>query len=55
MGKVAHAGAQVWQDSQRAWDRVLGEMRTRDDVEWLVAEELRGQRVLAVLSPRGRD
>ena len=50
MGKVAYAGAQVWQDSQRAWDRVLGEMRTRDAVEWLVAEELRGQHVLAALA-----
>ena len=50
MGKVAHAGAQVWQDSQRAWDRVLGEMKTRDAVEWLVAKELQGQRVLAALA-----
>ena len=50
MGKVAHTGAHVWQDSQRAWDRVLGEMRTRDAIEWLVAEELRGQCVLAALA-----
>ena len=50
MGKVAHFESQVWQESRQALDRVLGEMNTRDPVEWLVEEELRGQRVLAALA-----
>ena len=42
--------SQVWQDSQQDWYRVPGEIKTRDAVEWLVEEDLRGQRVLATLA-----
>ena len=50
MGKIAPEESQVWQDSRQDWYRVLGEIKTRDAVEWLVEEDLRGQRVLAVLA-----
>ena len=49
MGKIAPEESQVWQDSRQDWYQVLGEIKTRDAVEWLVEEDLRGQRVLATL------
>ena len=45
-----HPDAKVWLDSRQAWDRVIDKMRARDAVEWLVADDLRGQRVLAALA-----
>ena len=50
MGKIAPKESQVWQDSRQDWYHVLGEIKTRDVVEWLVEEDLRGQRVLAALA-----
>ena len=50
MGRVASEESSVWKDSQQAWDRVLGEIKNRNAIEWLVQEELRGQRVLAALA-----
>ena len=50
MGRVAPEESPVWKDSQQAWDRVLGEIKNRDAIEWLVQDELRGQRVLAALA-----
>ena len=50
MGKIAPEESQVWQDSRQDWYRVLGEIKTRDAVEWLVEEDLRGQHVLAALA-----
>ena len=42
MGRVALEESPVWKDSQQAWDR--------DAIEWLVQDELRGQRVLGALA-----
>ena len=50
MGRVAPKESPIWKDSQRAWDQVLGEIKNRDAIEWLVQEELRGQRVLVALA-----
>ena len=50
MGRVAPEESPIWKDSQRAWDQVLGEIKNRDAIEWLVQEELRGQRVLVALA-----
>ena len=36
MGRVAPEESSVWKDSQQAWDRVLGEIKNRDAIEWLV-------------------
>ena len=40
MGKIAPEESQVWQDSRQEWYRVLGEIKTRDAIEWLVEEDL---------------
>ena len=50
MERVAPEESPIWKDSQQAWDRVLGEIKNRDAIEWLVQDELRGQRVLAALA-----
>ena len=50
MGRVAPEEFPIWKDSQQAWDQVLGDIKIRDAIEWLVHDELRGQRVLAVLA-----
>ena len=42
MGRIAPKESPVWKDSQQAWDRVLGEIKNRDAIEWLVQDELRG-------------
>ena len=49
-GKIASSDAKVWHDSQQAWSQVLEKRRAQDVVEWLVADDLRGQRVLAALA-----
>ena len=41
MGKIVPEESQVWQDSRQDWYRVLGEIKTRDAIEWLVEEDLR--------------
>ena len=50
IGRGAPEESLVWKDSQQAWDRVLREIKNRDAIEWLVQDELRGQRVLAALA-----
>ena len=47
---TASPNAKVWHDSRQAWDQVLKKMRAQDAVEWLVADDLRGQRVLSALA-----
>ena len=50
MQKIVHTDAKVWLDSIQAWEQVLAKIRTRDAVDWLVADDLRGERVLAALA-----
>ena len=50
MGRVALEESPVWKDNQQAWDRVLGEIKNRDAIEWLVQDKLRGQQVLVALA-----
>ncbi len=52
MSQVVHPDAKVWQESRQAWNKVLRGRKTRvgDALEWLVEDELRGQRVLAALA-----
>ena len=50
LSEVAHSGATIWHESQDAWDQTLKEVERRDAVEWVVTEDLRGQRVLAALA-----
>ena len=50
LSEVAHSGATISQESQAAWNHTLEEIKRRDAVEWIVAEDLRGQRVLAALA-----
>ena len=50
LGEVAQSGATVWRESQEAWDQTLKEVESRDAVEWVASEDLRGQRVLAALA-----
>ena len=40
----------MWHNSIQAWEQVLAKIRARDVVEWLVADDLQGQRVLATLA-----
>ena len=40
MRRVAPEESPIWKDSQQAWDRVLGEIKNRDAIEWLVQDEL---------------
>ena len=49
MQKIVHTDAKVWHDNIQAWEQVLA-IRVRDAVEWLVVDDLRGQRVLAALA-----
>ena len=50
MERVAPEESPIWKDSQQAWDWVLGEIKNQDAFEWLLQDELRGQRVLAALA-----
>ena len=50
LSEVAQSGATIWRESQAAWDQTLKEIKSRDALEWVVAEDLRGQRVLAALA-----
>ena len=50
MQKTIPPNAKVWHESRQAWDKVLSKMRAQDAVEWLVAHDLRAQRVLATLA-----
>ena len=50
MQATSPLNAKVWHDSRQAWDKVLSMRRAQDAVEWLVADDLRGQRVLAALA-----
>ena len=50
MGNISSSTTKVWHDSREAWGQVLDKMRARDVVEWLVADELRGQCVLTALA-----
>ena len=50
MEKVAPEESPIWKDNQQAWEQVLGEIKNRDAIEWLVQDELQGQRVLASLA-----
>ena len=50
MGRVAPEESPIWKVSQQAWKQVLEEIKNRDAIEWLVQDELRGQRVLAALA-----
>jgi hypothetical protein len=48
--KITTPDAKAWHDSQQAWNQALEKRRTQNSVEWLVEDELRGQRVLAALA-----
>lgn len=48
--KIIHPDAKVWHDSIEIWEQVLANIRTQDVVEWLVADNLRGQRVLTTFT-----
>lgn len=43
MQKIVHTNAKMWHDSIQAWEQVLAKIRARDVVEWLVADDMRGQ------------
>lgn len=50
MQRIVHTNAKVWHDSIQDWEQVLAKIKASDVVEWLVADDLRGQRVLAALA-----
>ena len=52
ISKKVHPDAEVWLESKQAWDSTLRGMKMRDGgaFEWVVEDELRGQRVLAALA-----
>ena len=43
MQLIVPIDANVWHDSIQAWEQVLANIRARDIVEWLVADDMRGQ------------
>jgi hypothetical protein len=50
MRNIVFSKTKVWLDNRQAWGQVFKKMRIQDAVEWCVADDLRGQSVLAALA-----
>ena len=48
--KITTSDANTWHDNQQARNQALEKRRTQNSMEWLVEDELRGQRVLGALA-----
>ena len=57
ISKEVHSDTRLWLESEEAWDTIFRGMTTREEgsFEWLVEDELRGQRVLAALAQELRN